>query len=237
MLILPAIDLYHGEAVRLVRGDYGQMTRYNDDPLGLSRQMAAEGASWLHVVDLEGAALGRPVHRRLIAQLAAESGLRVELGGGIRDGAAVRDCLGAGVERVILGTAAATDEAFLRDMLDRYGEKIAVGADIRDGRIAVKGWKEVLPLTAAGFFEKLSRWGVRTVICTDISRDGLLSGANRALYAALKKDYPVDIIASGGVRSLTDILEMKALGLCGTIVGRAYYTGAIRLKDALEAAK
>ena len=237
MLILPAIDLYHGRAVRLVRGDYRQMTCYHDDPPALARQMAAEGAEWLHIVDLEGAALGRPVHTGLIARLALESGLKLELGGGIRDKNAVRSCLDTGVSRVILGTAAATDERFLKEMLERYGDKIAVGADIRDGRIAVKGWKEVLPLTASEFFEKLSLWGVRTVICTDISRDGLLSGANRLLYEKLQSTYPLDIIASGGVKSLEDVLAMKALRLSGTIIGRAYYTGAVSLKEALEAAK
>ena len=237
MNIFPAIDLVDKKAVRLFKGDYAQMTVYSEDPVAVAKAMEAEGARFLHLVDLEGARDGGTPNLEIVRRVAAETGLFVEIGGGVRDRATIETYLDAGVDRVILGTAAVRDEALLCAALADWGEKIAVGADVRDGRIAVKGWLEETDWTLEAFAARMQALGVKTLICTDISRDGAMRGANRELYRRLSETCSVDITASGGVSSLEDIRALRALGLYGAIVGKAYYTGAIRLKEALEAAR
>ena len=237
MYIFPAIDLFEGKAVRLYKGDYAQMTVYNDDPVSVAKDFAAAGATHLHVVDLEGARSGETPNLDTVAALAANAGLFTEVGGGIRSMEVVERYLNAGVHRVILGTAAVNDEAFLKEALARYGDKIAVGVDIKDGFVAIKGWTEKSALDALEFCEKMERLGVKTIICTDISKDGAMKGANHELYRTLSKRFGVRIIASGGVSSIEDVKKLAALDIYGAIIGKAYYTGAISLAEAIEVAK
>ena len=237
MYIYPAIDLYGGKAVRLFKGDYNQMTVYSDDPVSVAKDFAAAGASHIHLVDLEGAKIGRPANLDTIAKIVAETCLFAEVGGGIRDMQTVDSYLGIGVSRVILGTAAVKDPEFLKAALVKYGEKIAVGVDLKDGFVAIKGWTETSGLKAEEFFEKMQNLGVKTIICTDISRDGAMKGANRGLYLDLSAKFGIDLIASGGVSSIEDVTALAAMKLHGAIIGKAYYIGAVDLKQAVEAAK
>ena len=237
MEIYPAIDLYGGKAVRLYKGDYAQMTVYSAHPELVAKDFAAAGAKSIHLVDLEGAKTGKPENLTAIRKILDETDLFAEVGGGIRSLETVERYLSIGVGRVILGTAAVTDPAFLEAALAKYGEKIAVGVDLKDGFVAIKGWTEKSALTAAGFFSQMERLGVKTVICTDISRDGAMQGTNRGLYRELSQAYHLNLIASGGVSSLEDVLALKAMGLHGAIIGKAYYIGAIDLKQAVEAAR
>ena len=237
MYIYPAIDLYGGKAVRLFKGDYNQMTVYSDDPVSVAKDFAAAGASHIHLVDLEGAKIGRPANLDTIAKIVAETCLFAEVGGGIRDMQTVDSYLGIGVSRGILGTAAVKDPEFLKAALVKYGEKIAVGVDLKDGYVAIKGWTETSGLKAEEFFEKMQNLGVKTSICTDISRDGAMKGANRGLYRDLSAKFGIDLIASGGVSSIEDVTALAAMKLHGAIIGKAYYIGAVDLKEAVEAAK
>ncbi len=236
MLIFPAIDLYGGKAVRLFKGDYAQMTVYSDDPLSVARDFAAQGASCIHLVDLEGARDGNTPNLDIVRAIARSTPLFTEIGGGIRSMDVVDAYLSAGVDRVILGTAAVNDEAFLKAALDKYGERIAVGVDIKDGMVAIKGWTEKSDRDAREFCRHMQSLGVRTVICTDISKDGAMVGTNRALYAELSRELNVQIVASGGVSSLDDVRHLASLGLYGAIIGKAYYTGAIDLATAIREA-
>jgi len=237
MKIFPAIDLYRGQAVRLYKGDYDRVTVYSSDPLAVARGFEAAGAEFIHMVDLEGARDGGTPNFSWVEKVAKETRLKVELGGGVRDESVARRYLDAGVFRVILGTAAVENRAFLADMVRRCGDKIAVGVDVRDGLVAVKGWREVSRETLEGFCEALEAIGVKTVICTDISRDGAMQGANRGMYASLSQKFSMDFIASGGVSTLADVRALKAMGLYGAILGKALYTGAVDLKEAIEEAK
>lgn len=237
MIILPAIDLYEKKAVRLYRGDYDKMTVYSDDPVSVARNFRAAGAEFIHVVDLEGARDGGTPNVDVVCRIVSEVGLNVEIGGGVRDISTVERYISAGVRRVILGTAAVTDEAFLKLASERYGDKIAVGADVRDGYIAIRGWLEKSQLTLDEFFERMQAFGIRTVICTDISKDGAMRGTNLELYRELKEKYSMNIIASGGVSSIGDVRELRKMELYGAIIGKAYYTGAIDLAEAIEVAK
>ena len=237
MLICPAIDLYEGRAVRLYKGDYAKMTVYSEDPAAVARDFAAQGVRQMHTVDLEGARDGGTPNLGIIERIAKETGLFVECGGGLRDMAAIDRAFAAGVGRVILGTAAVSDERLLAESVQKYGEKIAVGADLRDGRVAIKGWREDSGLTAEDFLRKVEALGVRTIICTDISRDGAMRGANAELYERLQREFGLELIASGGVSSLEDVARLRALGLYGAIIGKAYYTGDIALREAVEAAR
>lgn len=234
MKIFPAIDLYGGQAVRLYKGDYDQMTVYDPEPLNTVRKFEAAGARNLHLVDLEGAKTGQTTNLPTIEKLAASTGLFIEVGGGIRTMDTVRRYLNAGASRVILGTAAVTDPDFTARAVAEYGEKIAVGADLKDGKVAIKGWLETSQDTWEVFFERMQALGVKTIICTDISKDGAMQGTNRALYRALTQRFAMDIIASGGVSSLEDIQALKAAGVHGAIIGKAYYTGAIDLAQAVR---
>lgn len=237
MNIFPAIDLYEGKAVRLFKGDYDQMTVYSDKPWLIARDFKSAGAEFIHLVDLEGARDGSTPNLDTIKKIIKETDLFTEVGGGIRNMDTVRAYLEAGVDRVILGTAAVTNEAFVKEATAEYGERIAVGADIKDGKIAIKGWTEKSELDAMEFCEKMQRIGVRTVICTDISKDGAMMGTNHELYRTLSEKLSMQIIASGGVSSIDDVERLTSLGIYGAIIGKAYYTGAIDLKEAIEVAK
>lgn len=237
MLIYPAIDLYGGKAVRLFKGDYAQMTVYHDDPTAVARDFAACGASRIHLVDLEGAKSGTTPNFDTVRAIKAASGLFCEIGGGIRSMDTIRRYLSAGIDRVILGTAAVTEPGFVEGAVAGFGEKIAVGIDIKDGFVAIKGWTEKSEENAFDFTEKMQKIGVKTMICTDISKDGAMQGTNHELYQALSQRFDMDIIASGGVSSIEDIRRLAALKIHGAIVGKAYYTGAIDLRNAIEVAK
>lgn len=237
MLIFPAIDLYGGKAVRLFKGDYNQMTVYSDDPVSVARDFEAKGARWVHLVDLEGAKNGTTPNIEVVRAIANNTSLSCEIGGGIRDMATAQRYFEAGVARVILGTAAVTDEDFLTLAVAKYGEKIAVGADIKDGKIAIKGWIENSDIDAYDFCEKMQKIGVKTIICTDISKDGAMKGANHSLYRTLSEKYDMQLVASGGVSSMDDVEKLAALDIYGAIIGKAYYTGAIELREAINKAK
>ena len=237
MYLYPAIDLVQGKAVRLFKGDYAQMTVYSDDPVSVAKDFQAAGSGHIHLVDLEGAKSGVPENLDTIRRILSETDLFVEVGGGIRNMQTVETYLSAGVDRVILGTAAVTDPAFLEEALRKYGEKIAVGVDLKDGFVAIKGWTETSELTADAFFARMEQLGVKTVICTDISRDGAMKGANHELYRELSRRFDMNIIASGGVSSMEDVEKLTTLRIHGAIVGKAYYTGAIDLAKAIEVAK
>lgn len=235
MNIFPAIDLRDGKVVRLLKGDYEKMTVYGDDPVATALEFAQAGAEYLHVVDLDGAKDGNTPNRRIVQRLARETGLQVEIGGGIRSEETIKDYLAAGVYRVILGTAAVRDEAFTAEMLRKYGEKIAVGVDISRGKAAVCGWKEVSEVSVDALFARLIRDGASCIICTDIAKDGAMEGANLELYRRLVETYPARIVASGGVSSLQDVEALAEIGVSGAIIGKALYTGAIALEDAIAA--
>lgn len=234
MILLPAIDLYEKKVVRLTRGDYAQMTVYNDDPVAQAKLFQEAGAQWLHTVDLEGAKDGSTPNYSVIEAICKDTSLKVEIGGGIRSLDTIQKYLDAGVERVILGTKAVTDPAFLEESLDKFGSHIAVGVDIKDGKIAIKGWLETAQDSVEDFFTKLCKLGVSTVICTDVSKDGMLAGTNVDIYRQLSQKFSLDLIASGGVSSQEDLTRLKALGLYGAILGKALYTGALDLKTALK---
>lgn len=237
MIIFPAIDLYDNKAVRLFKGDYAQMTVYSENPVAVAKDFQNQGATHVHVVDLEGAEKGIPVHAAMVEKIAKETGLFVEIGGGIRQMEQIDGYLSAGASRVILGTAAVTDEAFLKAALAKYGEKIAVGADIADGKIAIRGWKEKSAYSAEDFFQKMQALGVKTIVCTDISKDGAMRGTNLELYRALSQQFSIDLVASGGVSSLADVEALRKMDVYGAIIGKAYYIDAIHLKKAIEVAK
>ena len=237
MLILPAIDLYEQKAVRLYKGDYDNMTVYSDNPLEVARKFQECGATFIHLVDLEGAKFGTTPNLDIVRKIVEYTDLDVEIGGGIRDDETVKKYIDIGVRRVILGTAAVTDDDFLRRCIEKYKDSIAVGVDLKDGYVAIKGWTEKSQKTADEFFSHLSDIGVKTVICTDISKDGAMKGTNRELYKELSAKYSMDIVASGGVSDLEDIKALREMNLYGAIVGKAYYIGAIDLEEAIEVAK
>ena len=237
MNIFPAIDLYEHKAVRLFKGDYAEMTVYSDNPIEIARDFESKGAKFIHIVDLEGAKNGDTPNFEVVKEIAQNTSLFCEIGGGIRSLDTVEKYLDAGLDRVILGTAAVNDEEFLRTAISKYGDKIAVGVDIKDGFVAVKGWTEKSSYSCFDFCEKMREIGVKTLICTDISRDGAMKGTNRQLYKELSEKFDMNITASGGVSSIEDIKALRNLDLYGAIIGKAYYIGAINLCDALEAAK
>jgi len=237
MILFPAIDLFEKKAVRLYKGDYANMTVYSENPIEIARDFEAKGCTHIHMVDLEGAKDGTTPNLAIVAQVAKETSLFVEIGGGIRNMETVERYLQAGVSRVILGTAAVNDETFLRAAVSKYGDKIAVGADVKDGYIAIKGWLETSAVTLEDFLAKMEAIGVKNIICTDISKDGAMRGTNLALYQKLSEKFRLDITASGGVATMEDIRQLRKMALYGAIIGKAYYTGAIDLREALEAAK
>lgn len=237
MYILPAIDLYDGQVVRLYKGSYDRMTVYSSDPLSVARSFEAAGAEYIHMVDLAGARDGDTPNFDIVAAVARETKLKVEIGGGIRSEEVICRYLDAGVHRVVLGTAAVTDWDFFTAMASKYGPRLAAGVDCRNGYVAIKGWLETSAYVCLDFCKKLQAAGVGAVICTDISRDGAMGGANLSLYRELTAALAMDIVASGGVSTLEDIEALRDLGLAGAILGKAYYTGAVDLKKAIEVAK
>lgn len=237
MKIFPAIDLYGGKAVRLRKGDYNEMTVYSDRPELVAEDFLASGAECIHLVDLEGAKSGDTPNFETVKRIVSKKRLFSEIGGGIRHLKTVEKYLEAGASRVILGTAAVEDEAFLNDAVRLFGDKIAVGADVKDGFIAVKGWLEKSSIPLFDFSRHMQELGVKTLICTDISRDGEMRGANLELYKRLTDELDMQIIASGGVTKLEEILVLKKSGVSGAIVGKAYYEGLIDLREAIDAAK
>ena len=237
MLIFPAIDLYEGKAVRLYKGDYDQMTVYSENPIELVEDFIDQGAKNLHLIDLEGAKTGQTPNIELIRDIRALSPLFTEVGGGIRSMETIEAYLGTGVDRVILGTAAVTNPVFLSEAVKEFGDKIAVGADIKNGYIAIHGWTESSGIDAFSFCRRMQELGVKTLICTDISRDGAMQGTNRNLYRTLSKRHDMNIIASGGVSTIDDIRALREMELYGAVIGSAYYTKAIDLREAIEVAK
>ena len=237
MNIFPAIDLYEGKAVRLFKGDYNQMTVYSNNPVEIALDFKKAGASFMHVVDLEGAKTGQTPNLETIKKLIAATDMFVEVGGGIRSIEVIEKYVEAGVGRVILGTAALTDREFLLTAIEKFGDKIAVGVDIKDGFVAIKGWTEKSERDAIDFCRELDSIGVKTIISTDISKDGAMQGANHELYKTLSEEVGLQIIASGGVSSIDDVKRLTKMNLYGAIIGKAYYTGAIDLSEAIEVAK
>ncbi len=234
MKIFPAIDLYDGKAVRLYKGDFSQMTVYSTNAAQVALRFRSAGAKYMHLVDLEGAKQGRPANADVIKDIRMAFGGFVELGGGIRNMETVDYYLSLGIDRVILGTAAVTNPEFLKAAVKKYPNRIAVGVDLLDGYVAIKGWTEKTQLKAEDFFRSMQELGIKTIICTDISRDGAMQGTNRELYRRLSQEFSVNIIASGGVSSMEDIAALQDMGLYGAIIGKAYYTGAIDLRKAVE---
>lgn len=237
MNIFPAIDLYEGKAVRLFKGDYSQMTVYSDNPVEIALDFKRRGASFIHIVDLEGAKTGETPNLEVIRKIRAATDMFIEVGGGIRSIEVIEKYLGIGVDRVILGTAALTDRAFLSEAVEGFGERIAVGVDIKDGKVAIKGWTEKSDKDALEFCRELDSLGVKTIICTDISKDGAMQGTNHPLYKTLSEEVGLDIIASGGVSSIEDVKRLRQINIYGAIIGKAYYTKAINLSEACEVAK
>ena len=236
MLIFPAIDILGGKAVRLLKGDYNKATVYNDDPYSVAMDFVEAGCNTIHIVDLDGAREGSAVNMDIVRSIARIPGILSEIGGGIRNMDTVCRYLDAGISRVILGTAALEDPQFLDSAVERFGSRIAVGVDLKDGRVAVRGWLETSARDGLDFIRELESRGVGTVIVTDISRDGAMKGTNLELYRTITSGCTMDVSASGGVSTLDDLRNLKDAGLYGAIIGKAYYTGAIRLEDALEVA-
>ena len=237
MILFPAIDLSEGKAVRLLRGDYNRKTVFSDDPLSVARDFVACGATHVHLVDLDGAKDGTTPNSGVVKAIATKTPLFCEIGGGVRSLDTAEYYFSCGVDRVILGTAAVTDPAFLEAAVKEYGEKIAVGADVKDGEIAIRGWTEKSGVKLDDFMRKMVELGVGCVIVTDISKDGAMKGTNRELYRELSEKYGVPVTASGGVSDLSDVIALRKLNLYGAIIGRAYYNGAIDLKEAIRVAK
>lgn len=237
MIIFPAIDLYDKKAVRLYRGNYDEMTVYSDHPIEIARDFERAGASHVHLVDLEGAKDGTTPNIDVVKDIARNTSLFCEIGGGIRDLHTVDKYIEAGVRRVIIGTAAVTDREFLCRAVEKYGDMIAVGADFRDGHIAIKGWLEQTEYTLDAFLSEMKNSGVQTVIITDISKDGAMQGTNLELYSRLSAQYSLNITASGGVSSIEDVRRLSEMNLYGAIIGKAYYIGKIDLAEAIEVAK
>lgn len=237
MLIYPAIDLYEGKAVRLFKGDYAQMTVYSEDPAAVARDFESCGAAYMHVVDLEGARTGNTSNIETIRKIKESCSLFIEVGGGIRTIETATKYISAGVDRIIFGTAAVENENLIKEAVKAFGAKVAVGVDLKDGYVAIKGWTEKTSCRALDFSKRMESLGVDTIICTDVSRDGAMKGTNIGLYRELSSEVGMNIIASGGVSSMDDIRELRKTGLYGAIIGKAYYEGAIDLKEAIEEAK
>jgi len=237
MKIFPAIDLYEGKAVRLLKGEYDKMTVYSENPIEIARDFERSGATCIHLVDLEGAKDGTTPNIETVKQIVRGTNLFCEIGGGIRSLDTVNEYIRIGMNRVILGTAAVNDEEFLREAVKRYGDAIAVGVDIKDGFVAIKGWTEKSEYNCFDFCQKMQEIGVKTLICTDVSKDGAMQGTNHELYRELSEKFRVKITASGGVSSIEDVKKLRELDIYGAIIGKAYYTGAISLSEAIEVAK
>lgn len=237
MKLFPAIDLFDGKAVRLFKGDYQNMTVYSENPSEIAIDFYNSGAQYMHVVDLEGAKTGQTPNIETVKKLVASTPAFVEVGGGIRSESVIEKYLSAGVNRVILGTSAVENPEFLKSAIKNFGDKIAVGVDIKDGFVAIKGWTEKSNVNGIDFCKKMQDEGVKTIICTDISKDGAMKGTNHELYKTLKESLSIDVIASGGVSSIDDVKRLKDTGIYGAIIGKAYYVKSIDLVEALKVAR
>ena len=237
MLIFPAIDIYEGKVVRLYKGSYDDVTVYSDDPVQIAMDFKSQGAGYMHMVDLLGARTGKSYQTDMLRRIKEATGLFIEVGGGIRNTEAALKYVEAGADRIILGTAAVENEEFVRECVLRFGDKTAVGIDVKDGFVAVKGWTETTAFSLEDFAGKMQDDGVSTIICTDISRDGAMKGTNREMYRKLSERFSMNIIASGGVSDIRDITALKEMGIYGAIIGKAYYEGTIDLSEALRVAE
>lgn len=237
MVIYPAIDIKDGKCVRLVQGRFSDVTVYSDDPVEMARIFEQAGAEYLHVVDLDGARLGSPQNMDIIGELAAELGIPVQTGGGIRTAETMEILLDKGIKRVILGTSAVNDPMLVKAAAERFGAGIAIAVDAKDGFVATEGWEQTSGFTAVEFARKMEDLGAGVIIYTDISRDGMLKGPNLKAMEEMVKAVGMDVIASGGVSSIQDIKNLKNAGVAGAIIGKALYTGNIDLKEAIAAAK
>lgn len=237
MILFPAIDLVGGEAVRLYQGDFNKKTVYSSDPLAVAMTFKEKGATHIHLVDLDGAKKGESNHFELITRIKKESGLFAEVGGGIRTKASIEKYLAQGIDRVILGTVAVEDPAFVPSLPQEWMEHIAVGVDVLDGKVAIKGWTQKSDYDLIDFCKKMQDNGVGVVISTDIGRDGAMRGTNLSMYKELSEKTDMKVIASGGVSSMEDILRLKEGGAYGAIIGKAYYVGAIDLSEAIKEAQ
>lgn len=237
MIIYPAIDIKDGKCVRLVQGKFDDVTVYSDNPVEMALKWERLGAQYLHVVDLDGARYGKPQNIAVISEMAVNLGIPVQVGGGIRTIETIEIVLSKGIERIILGTSAVRDSKLVKLALQNFENSIVIGIDARDGMVAIEGWAKTSSFTAVGFAKKMEELGAKTIIYTDISKDGMLSGPNFKAMEEMVREVGVDIIASGGVSSIDDIKRLKDIGVAGVIIGKALYTGDIDLKEALEAAK
>jgi phosphoribosylformimino-5-aminoimidazole carboxamide ribotide isomerase len=234
MIIFPSIDIKDGLCVRLYQGDYTQMTTYDTDPVQVARRWQEAGASWLHIVDLDGAAKGKPINTDLIARIRAATTFNLEVGGGLRSLEHIEHVLNLGVQRVVLGTAAIRDPALLQEALHRWGERIVVGIDARDGWVAINGWNETSRVQATDLAADLSAIGTQRFIYTDIGRDGTLTGPNLTALKKMQQATSRALIASGGVGSIDDLRALNTLGVEGAIVGKSIYTGNVDLAAAIR---
>jgi phosphoribosylformimino-5-aminoimidazole carboxamide ribotide isomerase len=234
--VIPAIDLQGGRCVRLIQGDFAQSTVYGDDPPGMARRWESTGATRIHVVDLDGAKAGGPRQLSVVAEIVKAVGRPVQLGGGMRTIADIEAALAVGVDRVIVGTKAIEDPDFVDDALARFGERVGIGIDAKDGRVAVRGWVDVSEVGAVDLARTMATKGARTIVYTDIGRDGMLIGPNVEAMRQMAEAVPeISVIASGGVGALQDVLNLAQTGTVGVIVGKAIYTGNVDLREAIEA--
>lgn len=237
MLIYPAIDIMRGRCVRLVQGQFSRETIYADNPVEMALKWESMGAKYLHVIDLDGARTGKPQNAPIVIEMAAKLGIPMQLGGGIRTMDTIGIFISKGVERVILGTSAVKNEKFVKEALKVFSDNIVIGIDAKDGMVAMEGWEETSEFTSVDFAKKMEELGARTIIYTDISRDGMLSGPNFKAIEEMLNAVDMEIIASGGVSSLEDIKNLKSIGASGVIIGKALYTADIDIVQALEAAE
>lgn len=235
MRLFPAIDLYEKQAVRLYKGDYNKKTIYSDDPVSVAKSFADSGAKFIHLVDLEGAKFGTTPNFSVIEAIIKESNLKAEIGGGIRSEEVIKKYIDAGAMRVILGTAAIENPEFLKDMVSKYGDKIAVGVDVKNNFVATHGWTECSEKSCFEFIEELVAIGVKAIICTDISKDGVLKGPNIELYKEIKNRFPtLELVASGGVSSIDDVKNLSDAQMPSAILGKALYEKKLDLNEALS---
>ena len=234
MIIFPAIDMKDGKCVRLEQGLFDKVTVFGEDPVAMAKKWESEGGKFLHLVDLDGAKDGIPKNLEIIKNICKNINIPIQLGGGIRNKETVKILLDAGVSRVIVGTMAINNMELLKELVDEYGERIVVSIDAKDGLVAVDGWVNVSEVNSIDLVRKLDKIGVKTIVYTDIAKDGMMEGPNFDIYKTLAENTNIDVIASGGVSSIENVEKLKKMNMYGAIIGRALYTGDIKLKDALE---
>ena len=237
MLIVPAIDLIDGEAVRLVQGDFSKKTVYNNNPADVAKKWQDAGAELIHLVDLEGSRQGHPIETETVRKIKEKVSVPIEIGGGVRKFEDIETFLNAGADYVILGTSVVADEEFAKEVLKKYEDKIVIGIDAKNGLVAVKGWEQVSEFEAIPFAQKMESFGAKRIIYTDISRDGMMQGVNLTAVQKMAESLNIPVTASGGVSAYDDIINLKKIESCGVnsaIIGKALYTGAIDLKKAIE---